>query len=79
MCVIAHENEGKNLDNWLCFYLSERRVLAEAAGYKCYFCTDIDLIEHAFSSLDRDVCKIFVIGIWRIHPSSSTVVCNWNI
>ena len=54
---------GKNLDNWLCFYLSERRVLAEVAGYKYYFCTDIDLTEHALSSLDRDVYKIVVIGI----------------
>ena len=41
------------------------------------FCTDIDLTEQALSSLDRDVYKIFVIRIWRIHPSFSTAV--WNI
>ena len=27
------------------------------------FCTDIDLTEQALSSLDRDVYKIFIIGI----------------
>ena len=32
------------------------------------FCTEIDLTEQALSSLDRDVFKIFIIGIWRIHP-----------
>ena len=69
--------KGKNLDNWLCFYLCERGVLAEVAGYKCYVCTDIDLTEQALSNLDRDVYKIFVIGIWRFHPSFSTAV--WNI
>ena len=69
--------KGKNLDNWLRFYLSERRVLVEVAGCKCYFCTDIDLTEYALSSLYRDVYKIFVIGIWRIHPSFSIAV--WNI
>ena len=69
--------KGKSLDNWLCFYLSERRVFAEAAGCKCYFCTDIDVTEQALSSLDKHVYKAFVIGIWRIHPSFSTAV--WNI
>ena len=29
--------KGKTLDNWLCFYLSERRVFAEVAAYKTYF------------------------------------------
>ena len=29
--------KGKTLDNWLHFYLSESRVLAEAAGCKSYF------------------------------------------
>ena len=29
--------QGKTLDNWLCFYLSEGCVLAEVAGCKCYF------------------------------------------
>ena len=29
--------KGKTLDNWLHFYLSEPRVLAEAAGCKSYF------------------------------------------
>ena len=38
------------------------------------FCNDIDLTEQALSSLDIDVFKIFIIGIWRIHPSFSTAV-----
>ena len=29
--------KGKTLDNWLRFYLSEPRVLAEAASCKSYF------------------------------------------
>ena len=29
--------KGKTLDNWLHFYLSESRILAEAAGFKSYF------------------------------------------
>ena len=36
VCEIAHK-KGKTLDNWLHFYLSERRVLAEVAGCKSYF------------------------------------------
>ena len=54
----------KILDNWLCFYLSERRVLAEVAGCKGYFAgTDTELTEQVFSSVDRDVYKIIIIGI----------------
>ena len=34
--------KGKTLDNWLCFYLSERRVLAETAG--CKSCLALILI-----------------------------------
>ena len=41
------------------------------------FCTDIDLTGQTLSSLDRDVDKIFIIGIWRIRPRFSTAV--WNI
>ena len=31
------KKKGKTLDNWLCFYLSERHVLAEVANCKSYF------------------------------------------
>ena len=35
--------EGKTLDNWLHFYLSEARVLAEAAGSKSCFALTVIL------------------------------------
>ena len=47
ICVIARKIRGKTLDNWLHFYLSEPRVLAEAAGCKSYFAlTLISQIRH---------------------------------
>ena len=38
------------------------------------FCTDIDLTEQKFSSLNRDVYKLFIIEIERIHLGFSTAV-----
>ena len=39
--------KGKTLDNWLCFYLSEPRILAEAAGCKsCFALTLISQTRH---------------------------------
>ena len=43
------------------------------------FCTDIGLTEQALSSLDGDVYKIFIIGIWRIHPTFSTAVWHFQV
>ena len=40
------------------------------------FCTDIDLTEQEFSSLDKDIYKLFITEIYRIHPGFSTAVCN---
>ena len=37
MCKSHIKIKGKTLHNWLCFYLSERRVFAEVAGCKSYF------------------------------------------
>ena len=54
VCEIAHKT-GKTLDNWLHFYLSERRVLAEAAGCQSYF--ELTLI------MERDVYEVVVIEI----------------
>ena len=47
--------------------------MAEVAGCKA-ICTDTDLTEQGFSSVERDVYEIFIVGIWRIHPSFSTAV-----
>ena len=69
--------KGKTLDNWLCFYLSERRVLAEVCKLQNLFCTNTDLTEQSFSNMERDVYEILIVGIWRIHPGFSTAV--WNI
>ena len=39
--------KGNTLDNWLHFYLSEPRVLAEAAGYRsCFALTLISQTRH---------------------------------
>ena len=49
MCLIAHlKIKGKTLDNWLCFYLSERRVLVEVAGCKSYFALTLILQNRNF-------------------------------
>ena len=47
----------KTLDNWLLFYLSERRVLAEVAGCKSYF----ELTEQEISSFERDEYSKFML------------------
>ena len=57
------EKKVMTLDNWLCFYLSERRVLAEVTGCKSYICTDTDLIAQAFSGVERDVYEVFILAI----------------
>ena len=69
--------KGMTLNNWLHFYLSEPRVLAEAAGCKSCFCTGIDFSDQAYSHVERHAYELFVVEILRIHPSFSTAV--WNI
>ena len=50
----------KTLDNWLHFYLSEPRVLAEAAGCKS---TDTDFTEQAFSHVEKHAYEVFIVEI----------------
>ena len=78
ICVIAHKNKREEFRQWALLILF---VWTTCFGRSCrlpvLFCTYIDWTEQALSSLDRDVYKIFIIGIWRIYPSFSTAV--WNI
>ena len=53
---------GKTLDNWLHFYLSEPRVWQKLQAAKL-FCTETDLTDHAFSSVERDVYVVFIVQI----------------
>ena len=41
------------------------------------FCTDTDFTDQAYSPVERHAYELFIVEIWRIHPSFSTVV--WNI
>ena len=41
------------------------------------FCTDTDFTEQAFSHVERHAYEVFIVEIYRIHPSFSTAV--WNI
>ena len=46
--------KGKTLDNWLDFYLSEPRVLPEAAGCKSYFALTL-ISQNRHSHMCRDM------------------------
>ena len=53
--------KGKTLDNWLNFYLSEPRVLAEAAGCKSNITlTLISQNRH----VERHAYEILIVGIY---------------
>ena len=49
--------KGKTLDIWLHFYLPERSCRLQKL-----FCTDTDLTENAFSSVEREVYEVFIVG-----------------
>ena len=55
--------KGKTLGNWLHFYLSEPRVLAEAAGLQKLLCTGTDFTEQAFSHVERHAYEVFILEI----------------
>ena len=70
ICVIAHNNKREDFRQLALFPFVWTTCFGRSR-------TDTDLTEQGFSSVERDIYEIFIIGIQRIHPSFSTAV--WNL
>ena len=77
ICVIGHKNKREEFRQLALFLFVWTTCFGRSCRLQKLFCTDTDFTEQAFSHVERHTYEVFIIGIWRIHPSFSTAV--WNI
>ena len=63
ICVIAHKNKREDFRQLGFFVFVSTTCFGRSCKMQKLFCTDIDLTEQEFSSVDRNVYEIFVTEI----------------
>ena len=63
ICVIAHKNKREDLRQLALFLFVWTTCFGGSCRLQKLFCTDIDLTEQEFSSMERDAYKLFIIVI----------------
>ena len=63
ICVIAHKSKREDFTQLALFLFVWTTCFGWSRRLQKLFCTDIDLTEQEFSSMERDVYKLFIIEI----------------
>ena len=63
ICVTEHKNKREDFRQLALFLFVWTTCFGRSYKLQKLFCTDIDLTEQEFPSLDRDVYKLFITGI----------------